>query len=62
MLLGQYTHTLDDKKRLSFPAKFRKALGKGVVVTRGLDKCLFVYSQAEWERFASQLGELSMGQ
>ncbi|MDP3958103.1 MAG: MraZ N-terminal domain-containing protein [bacterium] len=40
MLIGQYAHTLDPKKRLSLPAKFRKELGKRVVITNGLDNCL----------------------
>lgn len=62
MLVGQFTHTLDDKKRLSLPSKFRKELGKKIVVTRGLDQCLFVYSMAEWKTFSAQLGQLSMGQ
>lgn len=62
MLIGQFTHTIDDKKRLSLPSKFRKELGKTVVVTRGLDKCLFVYSVKEWKEFSQQLASLSMGQ
>ncbi len=44
------------------PSKFRKELGKKVIVTRGLDTCLFVYSQKEWKTFSEKLGELSMGQ
>lgn len=62
MLIGEHTHTLDSKKRLSLPAKFRKELGTSVVVTRGLDSCVFVYSKKEWVHFAQKLGELSMGQ
>ena len=62
MLIGEYIHTLDTKKRLSLPAKFRKELGKEVVVTRGLDNCLFVYSLKEWEKISDRLGELSIGQ
>lgn len=62
MLIGEYTHTLDDKKRVSLPAKFRKEIGKKVIITRGLDQCLFVYSTAEWKKFSEKLGELSMGQ
>lgn len=62
MLVGQFTHTVDDKKRLSLPSKFRKELGKKIVITRGLDQCLFVYSIGEWERFSGQLAQLSMGQ
>ncbi|MFT7557606.1 MAG: MraZ protein [Planctomycetota bacterium] len=62
MLIGEHLHTLDDKKRLSLPAKFRKELGASVVITRGLDACLFVYSKAEWVIFSGRLAELSMGQ
>ncbi len=62
MLIGEYRHTLDDKKRVALPAAFRKHLGKQVVVTRGLDNCLFVYSLAEWQKVAEKLANLSMGQ
>jgi MraZ protein len=61
MLVGEFTHTLDDKKRLSLPAKFRSSLGKSIVITRGLDGCLFVYSTSEWKSFTEKLKELSMG-
>ncbi len=62
MLIGEYTHTIDGKKRLSLPAKFRKEIGKKVVVTRGLDSCLFMFPMAGWEKIAGKLSELSMGQ
>jgi MraZ protein len=62
MLIGEHKHTLDTKKRLSLPAKFRKELGKTIVITKGLDNCLFVYSLKEWKKFTEKLGELSMGQ
>ncbi len=62
MLLGEHIHTLDAKKRLSLPAKFRKELGKTVVITRGLDACLFVYSAKEWKEFSGKLSELPVGQ
>ncbi|MEX0917287.1 MAG: division/cell wall cluster transcriptional repressor MraZ [Candidatus Paceibacterota bacterium] len=61
MLIGEYTHTLDPKKRLSLPSKFRKELGKKIVVTRGLDNCLFVYSPSEWKKISEKLAELPMG-
>lgn len=61
MLIGQHTHTIDLKKRLSLPAKFRKELGKKVVLTNGLDQCIFVYPIKEWEKMASKLSELGMG-
>ena len=53
MLLGEYEHTLDDKNRLTLPAKFRQALGGGVVVTRGMDGCLFVFTHEGWDSFVS---------
>jgi MraZ protein len=62
MLLGEYTHTVDDKNRVSLPAKFRKEVGKKVVITHGLDNCLFLYPLREWEKIAEKLASLSMGQ
>lgn len=62
MLIGEYIHTIDPKKRLSLPSKFRKELGKKVVITRGLDNCLFVYSINEWKKISDKLAELSIGQ
>ncbi|TSC64611.1 MAG: hypothetical protein G01um101491_234 [Parcubacteria group bacterium Gr01-1014_91] len=53
MFIGEYLHTLDPKNRISLPAKFRKDLGRAVVMTRGLDHCLFVYPKEAWEREAS---------
>ena len=50
MLLGEYEHTIDDKNRLTLPAKFRQEFADGVVLTRGLDGCLFAYRRADWER------------
>ena len=61
MLIGEYTHTQDEKKRISLPAKFRKELGKKVVITHGLDNCLFLYTMKEWGAIAEKLGGLSMG-
>jgi MraZ protein len=48
MLLGEYEHTLDDKNRLTLPAKFRQDFAEGIVVTRGMDGCLFAYTRADW--------------
>lgn len=61
MLVGEFTHTLDEKKRVSLPARFRSELGKSIVITRGLDGCLFIYSTSEWKKFVAKLSELSMG-
>lgn len=62
MLIGEYFHTLDPKKRLSLPAKFRKELGRKVIVTRGLDQCLFMYSPKSWQGIMKKLGDLPVGQ
>ena len=61
MFIGEYRHTIDTKKRLSLPAKFRRELGKKVIITRGFDNCLAVYSQKEWEKVIEKLGKLSTG-
>ena len=54
MLLGEYEHALDDKNRLTLPAKFRQAFADGVVITRGMDGCLVVYTREAWERFVEE--------
>ena len=61
MLIGEFTHTLDTKRRVALPAKFRKELGKSIVITHGFDKCLFVYPAAAWKRVLEKLSALSMG-
>jgi MraZ protein len=58
MLLGEHEHTLDDKNRLTLPAKLREQLGAHVVVSRGLDGCLYVYADGEWARLAERVGSL----
>src|SRR5947208_17041849 len=50
MLLGAHDHTIDDKNRLTLPAKFRQAFRDGLVVTRGFDGCLYAYRRADWDR------------
>ena len=50
MLLGEYEHTIDDKNRLTLPAKFRRDFEEGIVVTRGMDGCLYAYAPSEWNR------------
>ncbi len=62
MLIGEYKHTLDPKKRLSLPSKWRKELGKKLVITRGLDNCLFVYPLKEWQRISEKISQLPLGQ
>jgi len=60
MLIGEYIHTLDDKKRISLPVKFRKEMGKKIVVTPGLDGCLFVFTLSQWKNISGKLSESSM--
>ncbi len=62
MLIGEYTHNIDAKKRLSLPSKWRKELGESVVITRGLDNCLFIYPLKEWEKITEKIGSLPLGQ
>ncbi len=57
MFLGEYTHTLDDKGRLIIPAKFREQLEHGLVITRGLDGCLFVFTHKDWQKLTVTLNE-----
>ena len=58
MFLGNYEHTIDDKGRLTIPSKFREELEGGVVVTRGLDGCLWAFSRSEWEILAEKISGL----
>jgi len=60
MLIGEYTHTLDDKNRMSLPVKFRKEMGKSVVVAPGLDNCLAIYTTKEWQKISEKLSDASM--
>lgn len=62
MFLGEYKYNIDEKKRLAVPAKFRQALGKKAVITRGLDNCLFLYPMKEWEVLAKKLSQLPISQ
>ncbi len=60
VFLGEYAHTLDEKGRMIVPARFREELGSSFVVTRGLDRCLFVYPLPEWEALAGKLRALPL--
>lgn len=61
MFIGEYRHTLDTKNRISLPARFRGGLGKTVVVTRGLDRCLFIYPKTAWKKEAERIARHSSG-
>lgn len=58
MFMGEYHYTIDDKGRLTIPAKLRYDLGENFIVTRGLDGCLFVYPKSEWENIIKKYREL----
>lgn len=60
MFMGEFQHAMDDKGRLAMPVKFREELGQAFVVTRGLDRCLFVYPSPEWEILENKLKSLPM--
>lgn len=55
MLIGEYIHTIDDKNRVSLPAKFRKEMGKKIIITPGLGQCLFVFTSREWDKVSKKL-------
>ena len=60
MLIGQYEHSLDAKGRLIMPAKLREDMGEKFIITKGLDGCLFGFSQSEWENFETKLKTLPL--
>ncbi len=58
MFIGEYHHTIDDKGRLTIPSKIREELGEHFIVTRGMDHCLFIYKQEDWNRIIQNYKEL----
>ncbi len=58
MLIGEYTHTIDDKNRISLPSKFRKEIGKKLIATYGLEGCLSLYPSKEWEKISEEMGKM----
>lgn len=62
MLLGEYRHNLDVKGRMAIQAKFRDKLSAGAIITRGIDNCLFVFANAEWDALAKKLIALPLAQ
>ncbi len=54
MLLGEYEHTIDEKNRLTLPARFRRAFADGIFVVKGFDPCLYAYPRGDWERLVSE--------
>ena len=62
MFSGEYTYSIDEKKRLAVPSKFRQLLGKKAVITRGLDNCLFLYPLLAWSKLAKKISQLPLAQ
>ncbi len=62
MFIGEYKYNLDDKNRLAIPSKFRQQFAGGVVVTKGLDNCLFIYTAKEWQKLVDKLANLPISQ
>ena len=62
VFIGEYGHLLDNKGRVAVPAKFRQLLKKGAIVTKGLDGCLFLYTEAEWMKLVAKLNEMPISQ
>ncbi len=62
MFIGEYTYKIDEKKRMAVPSKFREELKKKAVITRGLDRCLFLYPKKEWIELAKKISNLPLAQ
>ena len=62
MFIGEYQHNIDQKGRIAVPVKFRSRLGAGAIVTRGLDHCLFLFTEGEWQELAKKLMALPLSQ
>lgn len=60
MLIGEYSHSLDEKGRVNFPVKLRASLGEEFILTKGLDGCVFVYAKNEFERLEEKIRQLPM--
>lgn len=59
MFIGEYKHTIDPKNRMTIPSKFQGQLSDGAIITRGLDNCLFIFTNEEWKRVADQIKQQS---
>ena len=60
MFIGEYQHTVDTKGRVIMPAKFREELGDSFFITKGMERCLFVYSIDEWEKLDEKISNLKL--
>ncbi|OGY57278.1 MAG: cell division/cell wall cluster transcriptional repressor MraZ [Candidatus Colwellbacteria bacterium RBG_13_48_8] len=62
MFIGEFQHSVDAKGRVAVPAKFRRQISGGAIITRGLDHCLFVFTKKDWESLAQKLIKLPLAQ
>lgn len=62
MFIGEFLHSIDDKGRLAVPIKFRTDLTQGVIVTKGLDGCLFLYTLTEWDKLVQKIKNMPISQ
>jgi len=62
MLIGEFKHSLDQKGRISIPAKFRQKFAEGLILTRGIDQCVFGFSKTEWEKVVNKITNLPLSQ
>ena len=62
MFIGEFSHSVDSKGRVAIPAKFRRNISTGAIITRGLDKCLFIFTKKDWEKLAGKLVNLPLAQ
>lgn len=60
MFVGQYLHSIEAKGRLAIPKKFREGLGKKIIITKGLDGCLFLFAWEKWQEFEKKLAQMSL--
>ena len=60
MFFGRFEHTIDEKGRLTIPSKHRDSLGDGLVITRGIDRCLYIFPLEEWEDLSHKIRQLPM--
>ncbi|PIR97717.1 MAG: cell division/cell wall cluster transcriptional repressor MraZ [Candidatus Colwellbacteria bacterium CG10_big_fil_rev_8_21_14_0_10_42_22] len=62
MFIGEFQHSIDEKGRVAVPAKFRRQISGGAIITRGLDKCLFIFTKKDWQILAEKLIALPLSQ
>ena len=58
MFMGEYHHNIDEKNRLVIPSVFRSSLGEEFIITRGFEKCLYIYTKSEWNKIVEKLSSL----